>query len=328
MENKMKTVVISGATGMTGSELAYQLVDLGYKVIGFDNFFASNAQSIERLKDKEHFFFYKLDINSKRDMNFLESSVKDIAGSSQLSFIHCAAVVHTKWFYSPSSTFETNIVSTGSFLDLAIRLKSDIFINCSTSEVYSHKSFVSGGVKENDILQLEHVEHSLRTSYAVGKLMTEFLVKEKVDEGLIAGCSIRFANVYSDFELYKDHIIPHIITSLRKSNKVVLLENAKDTYRTFLHNYDSCNAIISFLKTGNGLDGTSYNVGTKEEIAILDLVARIAKLMNKNDYKVEFLGKRTSDPKRRLLNSEKIEMTTGWQPLIQLEEGLTRAVNG
>lgn len=61
------------------------------------------------------------------------------------------------------------------FLNQAISLDAAIFINCSTSEVYSMQSWnENGGVKEDDYLVLASAEHSQRTSYAVGKLLTEF----------------------------------------------------------------------------------------------------------------------------------------------------------
>ena len=50
--------VISGVTGMTGSELARQLLKVGHSVIGFDNFFASSLDSIHDVIDSTHFHFF------------------------------------------------------------------------------------------------------------------------------------------------------------------------------------------------------------------------------------------------------------------------------
>lgn len=59
----MRLYVISGVTGMTGSELARQLVARGDKVIGFDNFFASSLKSVEDLLNNPNFIFHEYDIN-------------------------------------------------------------------------------------------------------------------------------------------------------------------------------------------------------------------------------------------------------------------------
>lgn len=88
------------------------------------------------------------------------------------------------------------------FLEQAIEVGAQIYINCSTSEVYSMQSWAEDGVRESDYITMADAEHSQRTSYATGKLLTEFFMKDAVDEGKIKGCSIRFANVYSKNELY------------------------------------------------------------------------------------------------------------------------------
>ena len=185
----------------------------------------------------------------------------------------------------------------------------------------------NGGVKESDYLAMSTVEHSQRTSYACGKLMTEFFMKDAVGKGRIKGCSIRFANVYSRHERFAEHIIPHIIDNLLESHTVTLLENSKVDKRTFLHNIDSCRAVMELIASEDALDGTVYNVATEEEIAIIDLVKTIAIKMGINDVDIRFEGYRKSDPERRLLNTDKIRTRTSWKPIITLDEGLTMCVN-
>lgn len=319
----MNLYVISGVTGMTGNELARQLLSKGHKVIGFDNFFASSIKTVEDLLGDEKFTFHEYDLNCEEQMCRLSAEVSSVRSSyDKLFYVNCAAVVHTEHFYYVNRTFQTNVLGMKAFLDQAIDLKADAYINCSTSEVYSMDSYRDGGVKETDFLTLATAEHSQRTSYAVGKLMTEFFMKDAVNSGLIAGCSIRFANVYSKNELYPKHIIPHILTSLKREGKVVLLENSQKNYRTFLHNYDSCSAVIALMDTPSALDGTIYNVGTTEEISIIDLVKLCAEKMGIENPEIIFEGYRKSDPERRMLNTDKIRDKTLWQPKITLEKGI------
>lgn len=323
----MNLYVISGATGMTGNELARQLLAKGHKVIGFDNFFASSINTVRDILDDKNFVFHEYDINSAAQMEELGKEVAAARLSCEkLYYVNCAAVVHTEHFYYVNRTFQTNVLGMKSFLDQAIALKADAYINCSTSEVYSMDSYREGGVKESDFLTLANAEHSQRTSYAVGKLMTEFFMKDAVDTGSISGCSIRFANVYSKNELYPKHIIPHILTSLKNTGKVVLLENSRTNYRTFLHNYDSCAAVIALMETPSALDGTIYNVGTTEEISIIGLVKLCAEKLGISDPEIIFEGYRSSDPVKRLLNTDKIRERTGWTPVISLGKGIEMCV--
>lgn len=318
-------VIISGVTGMTGNELARQLLKQDYIVIGFDNFFASSVNSIKDIQKNKNFHFFEYDLNNEIKMNTLEEFIKSFK-KSNLSFINCAAVVHTKHFYHIEETFTTNVLGMKAFLDMAVKLNAKKFINCSTSEVYSMESWIEGGVKESDPVVLATAENSQRTSYATGKLLTEFFLKDYVDKKKILGCSIRFANVYSHDELYPEHIIPYIIDTFKKGDTIKLLENSKENMRTFLNNYDSCSSVIALLETNSSLDGTIYNVGTQEEISIIDLVKLIADKMGKKSHKILFEGYRESDPKRRLLNTEKITTRTNWQPKISIDKGLDMCI--
>lgn len=326
---KKNLYVISGATGMTGSELSRQLLKDDNIVVGFDNFFASSIDTVKDLVGRDDFIFYEYDINNAEHMASVADKVKSLKGSysGRLVFINCAAAVHTKHFYEIEHTFQTNVVSMKMFLEMAISLGADTYMNCSTSEVYSMQSWnANGGVREDDFLVLATAEHSQRTSYAVGKLLTEFFMKDAVDKGRIKGCSIRFANVYSKHERFADHIIPHIINNLLEKPEVTLLENSKVNKRTFLHNIDSCRAVMELMESPEALDGTVYNVATEEEISIVDLVKLIAKKMGMDDVKIKFEGFRKSDPERRLLNTDKIRARTNWKPVVSLDEGLEMCV--
>ena len=314
---------------MTGSELSHQLLKEENIVVGFDNFFASSIDTVKDLVGRDDFIFFEYDINNAEHMAAVADKVKSLKGSysGRLIFINCAAVVHTKHFYEVEHTFQTNVISMKTFLEMAIELGADTYINCSTSEVYSMQSWnANGGVCESDFLVMATAEHSQRTSYAVGKLLTEFFMKDAVDKGEIKGCSIRFANVYSKHERFADHIIPHIINNLLEKPEVTLLENSKVNKRTFLHNIDSCRAVMELMESPEALDGTVYNVATEEEISIVDLVKLIAKKMGMDDVKIKFEGYRKSDPERRLLNTDKIRTRTHWKPVVTLDEGLEMCV--
>jgi UDP-glucuronate decarboxylase len=322
-------VVISGAAGMSGNETVKQLLKRGYYVVGFDNFFASSIESLKDVIEHKSFTFFNYNLCDHDNMGELEAFIKDymaIREINALSFINYAAVVHTKHFYNPDDTFETNVIGMRSFLDMAIRLNAISFINCSTSEVYSLSSYKEGGVTETDPLSLASAELSMRTSYATGKLMTEFFLRDAVDRNLIKGCSIRFANVYSNDELMPEHIIPFAIDSLSKGNQITLLENARTSYRTFLHNIDSCSSVISLLETSNALNGSIYNVGTEDEILITDLVRMIGKELGHDYVDITFKGSRSADPSRRLLNTNKIKDTTGWFPCVKLNDGIKMCI--
>lgn len=322
--------VLSGASGMTGSELVRQILESekDCRIVGFDNFFASSIDTIRDYLDDSRFVFYEYDINNATQMKAIEDQVvSEKKTFDRTVYINCAAVVHTEHFYEVEHTWETNVISMKSFLEQAIHVGADSYINCSTSEVYSMQSWnETGGVRESDYLLMSTAEHSQRTSYACGKLMTEFFMKDAVDKGKIKGCSIRFANVYSKHERFAKHIIPHIINELLGKGSVTLLENSKKNRRAFLHNIDSCRSVMALINSEKALDGTVYNVATDEEITIIDLTYKIAEKMGMPKPEIIFSGYRSSDPERRILNTEKIRTRTDWTPIITLDKGLEMCV--
>ena len=323
--------VISGVTGMTGNELVRQLLNQDedeVKIIGFDNFYASSIETVKDCIDDKRFDFYEYDLNNKEEMNTIKNLVLDLKDNfDEVVYINCAAVVHTEHFYNVYETYQTNVVSMNDFLTQAIDVGAEKYINCSTSEIYSMNSWnEDGGVKESDYITMADAEHSQRTSYATGKLLTEFFMKDAVDNGKIKGCSIRFANVYSKNEKLPKHIIPHIINSFKEDGEVTLLENSKKNCRTFLNNYDSCSAVLALAKTDSALDGTIYNVASDEELSIIDLTKLIASKMGIDDPVIKFEGFRESDPERRLLSTEKIRTRTNWEPVMDLDKGLSECV--
>ena len=137
--------VISGITGMTGNELARQIVKIGDDVIGFDNFFASSIETIQDVLESEQLTFFEGDINNCEQMQELEQKMLALRKTYQkVIYINCAAVVHTEHFYHVDRTFETNVLGMKKFLEQAIHVGADSYINCSTSEVYSMESWKDG----------------------------------------------------------------------------------------------------------------------------------------------------------------------------------------
>ena len=107
---------------------------------------------------------------------------------------------------------------------------------------------------------------------------------------------------------------------------MVLLENSRKNRRSFLHNIDSCRAVLALAATKEALDGSVYNVATDEEITIIELVYRIAEKLGVICPKIIYSGYRASDPERRILNTEKIRSRTSWRPIVNLSEGLDMCV--
>ena len=112
--------VLSGATGMTGSELVRQILEVekDSKIIGFDNFFASSIDTVKEYLNNPGFVFYEYDINNTAQMISIEEEVtREKVNYARTVYINCAAVVHTEHFYEVEHTWNTNVISMKSFLE-------------------------------------------------------------------------------------------------------------------------------------------------------------------------------------------------------------------
>ena len=119
--------VISGVTGMTGSELARQLVCSGNRVVGFDNFFASSIASVRDIAAHPLFTFHEYDLNCQEQMAQLADEIRSLKhDDTRVIYINCAAVVHTEHFYHVNRTFATNVQGMKSFLEQAIAIGAEI----------------------------------------------------------------------------------------------------------------------------------------------------------------------------------------------------------
>ena len=83
---KKNLYVISGATGMTGSELSHQLLKEDNIVVGFDNFFASSIDTVKDLVGREDYIFFEYDINNAEHMAVVADKVIVVLGGGKQVF--------------------------------------------------------------------------------------------------------------------------------------------------------------------------------------------------------------------------------------------------
>lgn len=112
-------------------------------------FFASSIETVQDFISDERFTFYEYDLNHRLQMEDFEKNViQKKLFYDEVIYINCAAVVHTEHFYHVYETYQTNVVGMNDFLQQAIRIGADKYINCSTS-VYSMNSWnENGGVRK------------------------------------------------------------------------------------------------------------------------------------------------------------------------------------
>jgi nucleoside-diphosphate-sugar epimerase len=329
-----KATLVTGAAGLTGSYLCELLLkrneDPDRIIVGVDNLFRGTVDNLSNCLKHPRFKFMKMSFQ-----NFIDTFGKDVyvklplfTGWYEIDEVyHLAAVVPTHYFYdSPQLTFKENCLGTTEILDWCASNRSVTkFVNASSSEIYGHPGDHIP-TKETDPSCYDAVERSTRWSYAEGKILTEHYASQYADKFIIT--HLRYANVYGERDIDNNHVIPYILNSLINDSKISLNKNADMYYRCFLHMEDCAEATYLAMHN-NDISGMAYNIGTNEEISILNLLhlcSRVVTRLRGQEPKSEVILNisRPGDPKRRVLDISRAKEKLRFAPKISLNEGIER----
>lgn len=306
-------VLITGGAGFIGSFLAEELLKRKIKVKAIDNLSTGSIQNISHLLKNKNFEFIYETILNETVMDRLISNVDWV--------IHLAAAVGVELIVKdPVNVIETNILGSEVVLKIANRYKRKLFI-ASTSEVYGKSDSVP--FKEDDDSVYGPTIKS-RWSYACSKAIDEFLALafyKEYDLPVVIG---RLFNTVGPRQTGKyGMVFPRFVERALKGETLYVYGDGKQT-RCFCCVYDTVEAIIKLMESKNTI-GEIFNIGTDQEISILNLAKKVIKITNSNS-KVEFLSydeayeKGFEDMLRRVPNTQKIKKFIGFEPKYSLDD--------
>lgn len=312
-------VLITGGAGFIGSHLAERLLARGDEVRVIDDLSTGSAENIEHLKTVRGFRSFVDTITNHRLMAELVEEADII--------YHLAAAVGVRLIVeSPTRAMETNIRGTEVVLELAAKMKKRILIT-STSEVYGKRNHVP--FREEDDLVLGPPEKG-RWSYACSKLVDEFLAiaywKEKGVPTVIA----RLFNVVGPRQTGRyGMVIPSLVKqALRGSDMTVYGDGSQS--RCFTHVTDAVGALIALAESAEA-NGEVFNIGSTEEIAILNLAHKI-KDMTASASRIVLVPYAKAyndgfeDMMRRVPDLTKISNAIDYHPSMNLDEILLSTI--
>jgi UDP-glucose 4-epimerase len=227
---------------------------------------------------------------------------------------------------SPVRTILTNVGSTELLLAAACKERKKVLI-ASTSEVYGKSTDVP--FREDGDLVLGPTTRG-RWSYACSKAIDEFLAlaywRERGCPTLIA----RFFNTIGPRQTGRyGMVVPRFVTQARRNEPITVHGDGRQT-RCFTHVSDAVRAAIALMDS-DAIVGEVFNVGTEEEITILDLAERIRELTGSDSEIVlvpyaDVYGENFEDMPRRVPSLDKIRAAIGFEPRMALEETLQSAI--
>ena len=307
----MKNILVTGGMGFIGSNFIRYVLNLNqdFKIINIDKLtYAGNPENLKGIDKKypKNYKFYKIDI-----CDF--DAIDDIISTNKVDYIvNFAAESHVdRSINNPSLFCDTNIFGTITLLNSAKKNKIKKFLQISTDEVYGSLNFNDPPFKENHQL-------NPNSPYSASKASADLLVRTYYKTFNLPVNITRCSNNYGPYQ-FPEKLIPLIIYNAL-NDKDLPIYGKGINIRDWIHVEDHCNAILKVLLEGN--IGEIYNIGGDSEIANINLVKKLLKILNKPESLIKFVTDRPGHDLRYGINHEKITKETNWKPKIKIDKGL------
>jgi UDP-glucuronate decarboxylase len=302
-----KRILVTGGAGFVGSHLCERLLARGDDVVCVDNFFTGSRRNVTHLLDNKNFEIIRHDVTFP-----LYIEVDEIYN------LACpASPVHYQ--HDPVQTTKTSVHGAINVLGLAKRLKAKVF-QASTSEVYGDPS-VHPQVEEywgnvNPI--------GIRSCYDEGKRCAETLFFDYHRQHKLRIKVVRIFNTYGPRMHPNDgRVVSNFVVQALQGQDITIFGEGRQT-RSFCYVDDLVTGFIKMMDTGDDVTGP-INLGNPNEFTIRELAEQVIALTGSRSELV-FRPLPQDDPKQRRPDIAKAKEQLGWQPTIQLKDGLTRTI--
>lgn len=309
---KNKRIFMTGGAGFVGTNLISELIAHN-EIVVYDTLQRNSLKDSE-YHDHTNLTLIKGDI---LDSQKLRDSIK---GCNVV--IHLAAIAGVDTVRkSPTTTMNVNMVGTHNVLKAAMTLKKvERFVYFSTSEVYGSYAYKLG---EGETTSMGAVGEA-RWTYAISKLAGEHLSHSYYKEFGLPVVSIRPFNVYGPGQVGEGAIHVFITKALR--NEDVQIHGEGDQIRSWCYVDDVVQGILLCLDKKDAI-GCVFNLGNpRGTITILSLAEKVVD-MCKSRSKVIFVPKNYIDVELRIPSVEKAREILGYEPKVDLDEGLRRTIH-
>jgi UDP-glucose 4-epimerase len=304
--------LITGGAGFIGSHLSDHLLSEGHQVTIIDDLSTGSIRNIAHLRSQPG-FDYRVDTM----MN--ASLLAELVDEADAVF-HLAAAVGVKLIVdSPVRTMETNIRCTELLLEVADKKKKKVFV-ASTSEVYGKSDDLP--FREDGDLVLGATSRG-RWSYACSKAIDEFLAIAYWRERKLPTVIARFFNTVGPRQSGRyGMVIPRFVGQALAGEPITVYGDGSQR-RCFGHVSDVVRAMTQLMECDTAI-GEVFNIGSQEEISILDLAHRVRDAVGSSSEIVhvpfeEAYDRDFEDMPRRVPCTDKVQHAIGWEPRATLD---------
>jgi nucleoside-diphosphate-sugar epimerase len=306
-----RTLLLTGGAGFIGTSLTRRLLEHN-QVVVFDNG-ARNALGKSELIGHPNLRIVTADVLDA-------AAVREAVRGCQM-VVHLAAIAGVDTVLRmPVTTMKVSLIGTYNVLEAAVAEGNvERFIDFSTSEVFGSYAYK---VSEGDVTSLGAVGEA-RWTYAVSKLATEHLAHNyKVQYGLPA-LSVRPFNIYGPGQVGEGAIHRFIVKALR--NEDVEIHNEGSQIRAWCYVDDIVDAVLLCLEKPEAV-GQAFNIGNPRSVNTIYDLARTVVRLSGSRSQLKFVDWPFTDVELRIPNIAKARKLLGFEPKVDLEEGLLRTI--
>lgn len=302
-----KRILVTGGAGFLGSHLCRRLVAQGHDVICVDNLFTGTKDNIVDLLHQPNFELMRHDVTFP-----LYVEVDEIYN------LACpASPIHYQ--HDPVQTTKTSVHGAINMLGLAKRTRAKIF-QASTSEVYGdpqvHPQHESYWGHVNPIGE--------RSCYDEGKRCAETLFFDYYRQHQLRIKVARIFNTYGPNMHPNDgRVVSNFIMQALQGQPITIFGDGSQT-RSFCYVDDLIEGFVRLMATGDDITGP-INLGNPIEFTIRELAEKVIQLTNSKSS-IVFRPLPSDDPLQRQPNIDEAKSRLNWEPTVQLEEGLGKAI--
>ena len=311
-------VLITGGAGFIGSHLADAYLQQDCDVYVIDDLSTGKIENIQHLKGNPRFHYTIESVHT-------QPVTAELVDQCDVIF-HLAAAVGVKLIVeSPVRTIETNVRGTEVVLALANKKKKKVLI-ASTSEVYGLSTDVP--FREDGNLVMGATTKG-RWSYACSKAIDEFLALAYWREKKLPTVVVRLFNTVGPRQTGQyGMVIPTFVKQALSGRPITVYGDGKQS-RCFGYVGDVVGALIRLMDNENAV-GNVFNIGSNQEITILDLAQRVKDLTQSSSEIVfvpydEAYEEGFEDMPRRVPDISKVRELVGFEPQMNLD-GILKSV--
>jgi len=305
--------MVTGGAGFIGSHLVEAYLKKGYKVVVVDNLSSGRIENLRNIMDDKNFHFYNLDIRDKDAIEkvFIEHKPNIVSHhAAQKSIPHSVE--------NPIFDLETNGIGLLNLIMLTQKYPIQNFIYVSSGGALSKEIIGDEKSREIDFPQQ-------KSPYAITKFMGENYIKIYASLFGYQYTILRYANIYGPRQIADGEcgVIPIFVNNVMENKKSILM-TYEDMPNGCTRDYVYIEDIVDInMRVSEQSINDVINIGSGEEIAILDIYKMIEKVFASN-IGIDIKGPREGDVKRSVLDNTYAMSKTGWKPKVKLEEGLQK----